>query len=201
VVFLASRVDQAPGRRAGDSFAVAEGVVDLAEVLGDGPGGLQVQQLVDAVALARAVALADYCPQVPVLDCEGDQAARPAGDMPGQGSPEPGSADVAVRVGRDGVFTAGPGRSLIDLADEVLDAAAHRGERQRPARPAAAVGREQQPGRAGEAFQDSDGGHDLRNRDPWCFTHYAGGQVVAVIVAGGLELPGTDEVPPCRFPA
>jgi len=52
VVFLAGRVDQAAGRRAGDPFAVVQGVVDLAEVLGDRPGGLQVQQLVDAVALA-----------------------------------------------------------------------------------------------------------------------------------------------------
>ena len=52
VVFLAGRVDQAAGRRAGDPFAALQGVVDLAEVLGDRAGGLQVQELVDAVALA-----------------------------------------------------------------------------------------------------------------------------------------------------
>ena len=96
---------------------MVQGVVDLAEVFGDRSGGLQVQELVDAVALARAVALADQRPQMPVLDREGDQAARPAGDMPGQGA-----------------------------ADR-------------------------------------------------CFAYHAGGQVVAVIVTGGLELPAADEVP------
>ena len=117
VVFLAGRVDQAAGRRAGDPFAVLQGVMDLAEVLGDRPGGLQVQELVDAVALTRAVALADQRPQVPVLDREGNQSAGPAGDVPSQGAAEPGGADMAVRVGRDGVFPAGPGGAPVDPAD------------------------------------------------------------------------------------
>ncbi|MFF7601490.1 hypothetical protein [Streptomyces mirabilis] len=57
-----------------------------------------------------------------VRDGQGDEPARAAGDVPGQGSAEASGADRSVRVGRDhlagqavaGSFGVGPG-------DEVLD--------------------------------------------------------------------------------
>lgn len=118
----------------------------------------------DAAALARAVALADHGAQVSILDREGNETTGSAGDVPGERAAEPGNADVAGRVRRDGVL---PG-ALVD---------------------------EQQPGGADETFQDADGGHDLRNRDPRGLALHACGQIVAVLVASGLELPAAEEVP------
>jgi hypothetical protein len=61
-----------------------EGVVDVAEVFGDRAGGFEVQQRVDAAAGPGCVALADDRAQVPILDGQGYQPARPSGDVPGQ---------------------------------------------------------------------------------------------------------------------
>lgn len=44
VVFFVGGVDQSPGGRSGDAFAVVQGVMDLAEVFGDRASGLQVEQ-------------------------------------------------------------------------------------------------------------------------------------------------------------
>ncbi|MFJ7246491.1 hypothetical protein ACIQWA_17830 [Kitasatospora sp. NPDC098652] len=88
MVFLSGGVDQAPGRWTGDSGALLHGLVHLAEVLGDRAGSLEVQQIVDPAAASRPVALADQCAHVTVLDRQGHQPARTAGDVPGQRSPE-----------------------------------------------------------------------------------------------------------------
>ncbi|MEU6019644.1 hypothetical protein ABZ826_38550 [Streptomyces sp. NPDC047515] len=53
VVFLGGGVDQTPRGGARDALAVLDGLVDLAELLGDVAGGFEVEQVVDAAARAR----------------------------------------------------------------------------------------------------------------------------------------------------
>lgn len=50
VVRAGRRVHEPPGGRPGDPFIVPDGLVQVAEAFGDVAGGLDVDQLVDAVA-------------------------------------------------------------------------------------------------------------------------------------------------------
>jgi hypothetical protein len=95
----------APGGGPGDALAGGEAVFEARGGVGGGQGGLDVE---DA--------------HVPVLDCEGDQPAGAAGDVPGQSSPESGHADRSAGVVGDGLvrypvtggFAVGPGDEVFD---------------------------------------------------------------------------------------
>ncbi|MFF5650830.1 hypothetical protein ACFY8N_20725 [Streptomyces collinus] len=122
-------LDGAPGGRSGEAATGLEVVVEAGDGVGDGADGLDVDQFVDAIAAARGVPLGDQRgAQMAVLDGQGDEPARAAGDVPGQSAAEAPCADRSVRVGRDdlagqvvaGGFGVGPG-------DEVLDPHAQRG--------------------------------------------------------------------------
>src|SRR6266536_1443679 len=113
-------LELAVGGGAGDGLAVVEAVAELAEVVGRGAGGLDVQDAGQAVAGAPAVAFAGGDgAQVAVLDGQGDPAAGQAGDVPGDGAAEPAEGDRAVGVGGDrlGVQAVPPG-VVVDPDDE-----------------------------------------------------------------------------------
>ena len=98
--------DGAAGRGPGDAAAVLEVVVQGGDGVGDRAGGLQVDEVVDAVAAAGAVSLGrpvEGGAHVPVLDGQGDQPVGPAGDVPGQAPAEAAEADGPVRVVGDGL--------------------------------------------------------------------------------------------------
>ena len=119
----------AAGCGAGYAAAVCEVVVQGGDGVGDGAGGLKVDEVVDAVAAAGAVSLG--CPvegraHVPVLDGQGDQTAGPAGNVPGEAAPETHEVDAPVRVGGDdlagqavaGCLAVGPGGEVLDPVPE-----------------------------------------------------------------------------------
>ncbi|WP_436946652.1 hypothetical protein [Streptomyces sp. SudanB52_2052] len=117
------------GGRSGDAFAVGVALVEVGGGLGRGEGGLDVDEVVDAAAGAGGVAAGgggvegEWGAQVAVLDGEGDQASGLAGDVPGEGTPQAGAGDGAVRVGRDGFVGCAPGGGLVvDPGEEVGDA-------------------------------------------------------------------------------
>ncbi|MFE3416284.1 hypothetical protein ACFXMT_50650, partial [Streptomyces mirabilis] len=87
----------------------------------------------------------------------------------------------------------------VDPLDERLDAVARRGDRQQPA--AAALGLErivdldcEQQSVPAELFQHPHCRDYLRDCHPGSFAYDSSGLMIAVLVAGDLELPGIDEV-------
>jgi hypothetical protein len=98
--------DGAAGGGAGDAAAVSEVVVQGGDGVGDRACGLQVDEVVDAVAPAGGVSLGrplEGGPHVPVLDGQRGQAVWPARDMPGQAAAEAAGSDAAVRVAGNGL--------------------------------------------------------------------------------------------------
>lgn len=85
---LAGCPDGAAGCRPGDACACLEVGVEGSEGVRGGAGGLDVQEVVDAVAAAGCVASADGGAQVAVLDREGDQSSGAPYDVPGQRASE-----------------------------------------------------------------------------------------------------------------
>lgn len=102
--------------------------------------------------------------------------------------------DLLVRAVEGGGKVAGP-------ANESVDALAHAGGGDRagevpPVVEVVDVGVEQQfVADTDDAFQDSDGFDDGRDRAPGDVAELALGQVVAVDVAGGLDDAPVDQVP------
>jgi hypothetical protein len=125
-------VDGVAGGGSGHAAALRQVVVEVDDGVGDGAGGFDVDEVVDAAAGSGGVAVGDRgegCAQVAVLDRQGDEAAWAAGDVPGQGSSEPAGSDGAVRVRRDGlgeqIVHGGLG---VRRGDECLDPVPHRVE-------------------------------------------------------------------------
>jgi hypothetical protein len=108
------------------------------------------------------------------------------------------------RVGWDGQLAVGGCGVVIDPGDEVLDPVVHSAEGRGAACSALPAGGEEQSVSVSHALHDADGVHYRRYGHPGCLADHSGRQVVAVFVAGGLEMPGPDEVPfgrgllPCR---
>jgi len=121
---VARGLDHAPGRGARHALSVPEIVGQGVEVVRHGSGGLDVEHPPQALAGTTRVALGDGgCPQVPVLDGQGDASTGQAGNMPGDGPAEATDDDIAVRIvgnafGGQVVLVGGEG---VDPADEGRD--------------------------------------------------------------------------------
>ena len=134
---------------------------------------------------------------MPVLDRQGDQAGGATGDVPGQAPPEARGSDAAVGV--DGNGLAGqpvtgclPARPGNEVLDPVPERACLQGAVACPAALVMGLLAEQQVPVGDHALQDPDGVDDRRDGHPGSFALGAAGQVVAVLVGGGLELAATD---------
>lgn len=128
----------ASGRGPGDSGAGVEVVAQAGDGVDGGQRGVDVEEVVDAVAAAGGVVAADRGAQVAVLDGERDEPAGTPGDVPGQRAAKAARADGAVSIRWDGVrgqiqaggLAVGPGEEVLDpLADRlgVQRAGARRG--------------------------------------------------------------------------
>ena len=198
--------DGAAGCRTGDAAAVLKVVVQGGDGVGDRAGGLEVDEVVDAVTAAGSVSfgrpLAKRGAHVPVLDGQGYQAVRPARDVPRQAPAEAAGADLA-RAGRRGWPRPGSavtGRLAVHPGGEVPDPLSERGGLQGAGvRPFAArvvdVVVEQQVPVGDHALQDADGVDDRGDGHPGNVALGTAGKVVAVLVGGGLELAAADQVP------
>ncbi|KUN35933.1 hypothetical protein [Streptomyces olivochromogenes] len=114
------------GSGPGDLLSGGDAVAQAGGGVGGCEDGFDVEDAVDAAAAAAAVAAGGAGVQdgahVSVLDGERDQAARPAGDVPGQGASEPAYADGAVRIGGDDLLRQSVRLSfLVDPDHEILD--------------------------------------------------------------------------------
>lgn len=118
-------VDRAARGRTGAAHPVGEAVVEGGDGVGGGPGGFDVQQLVDPVAAAGGVSAADRSAHVPALDGQRHQAAGAACDVPGQGAAKPGQTDRAVLIVGDDLTFASKARGQAGgPCDEGLNAPA-----------------------------------------------------------------------------
>ena len=201
--------DDAAGRGPGDAAAVLQVLVQGGDGVGGRAGGLQVDEVVDAVAAAgwrspsvaqsNAVRMCPYWmaratrPLGRRAICQARllrKRARPIGP---------------VRVGGDGLAgQAVPGCLAVRPVREILDPLPERGGLQGAGvGPLAAhvvgVVVEQQVPVGHHALQDADGVDDRRDGHPGNLALGAAGTVVAVLVGGGLELQAADQVPP-RLP-
>ncbi|MEV7856485.1 hypothetical protein [Streptomyces sp. NPDC088183] len=101
---LGGGLDGVPCSGAGDPSTAFEVVVEVGDGVGDCADGLHVDELVNVAPAAGCVSLRDQgCAQVTVLDGERNEAAWPAGDVPGERSAESLSANTSMEVGPDDV--------------------------------------------------------------------------------------------------
>ncbi|MFD9787814.1 hypothetical protein ACFWYX_28220 [[Kitasatospora] papulosa] len=188
---LAGGQDGPPCGRSGDPTTGGPVRGEGREGVGGCPGGLDIEQVVDAVAAAGGITGADGGAHMAVLNRQGDQPSRAAGDVPGQGAAEAARTDRAVRVWRDGlVRTVQVAGQLRGPVDKVLHSLAQgfgaKGDLG-PLAEAAELAAEKEFPNGDDPLQHAYGGNGWGDGDPGDVAQFTCGEVVAVLVDGRLE--------------